>query len=31
MEANIDTSADTLGTTYVPVNFDGCIPNWWNQ
>ena len=27
---NIDTSQDTLGTTYVDVDFDGCIPNWWN-
>ncbi len=29
--ANIDTSQDTLGTYYYDVDFDGCIPKWWNQ
>lgn len=28
---NIDTSKDTLSTSYHQVDFDGCIPNWWNQ
>jgi parallel beta-helix repeat protein len=28
--ANIDTSLDTLGTSYHSVDYDGCIPNWWN-
>ncbi len=27
--ANIDTSRETLGTTYQSANWDGCIPNWW--
>jgi len=27
--ANIDTSRDTLGSTYTNQNWDGCIPNWW--
>ncbi len=26
---SIDTSGDTLGAVYHPVDFDGCIPNWW--
>jgi hypothetical protein len=29
--ANIDTSQETLGASYHNVDFDGCIPNWWNQ
>jgi len=28
--ANIDTSADTMGTVYASANWDGCIPNWWH-
>lgn len=28
---NLDTSQDTLGTTYHQQDWDGCIPNWWNQ
>jgi len=28
---DIDISADTLGTSYESVDWDGCIPNWWNQ
>jgi hypothetical protein len=27
---NIDTSMDTMGTSYTNANWDGCIPNWWN-
>ncbi len=28
---DLDTSRDTLGTTYHQQDWDGCIPNWWNQ
>jgi len=28
---NIDTAPDSLGTSYTEVDFDGCIPNWWDQ
>jgi hypothetical protein len=28
--ANVDTSADTMGTVYTAANWDGCIPNWWH-
>jgi Ig-like domain-containing protein len=28
--ANVDTSKDTLSTVYTDVDFDFCIPNWWN-
>ncbi len=28
---NIDTSLDTRNTIYQSVDFDFCIPNWWNQ
>ncbi len=25
----VNTAQDTLGTTYTAVDFDFCIPNWW--
>ena len=28
---NIVTSQDTLGTIYTSKDWDGCIPNWWDQ
>ncbi len=28
---NIDTSSDSIGAVYHQVDFDRCIPNWWNQ
>ena len=27
----VDTSRDSLGTVWVPVDWDLCIPNWWTQ
>lgn len=27
--ANVDWSADTMGTVYTSADWDGCIPNWW--
>ncbi|MBN2497638.1 MAG: hypothetical protein JXR96_23800 [Deltaproteobacteria bacterium] len=27
---NVDTSSDSLGSVYFDVDYDGCIPNWWN-
>lgn len=27
----IDTSLDTMGTIYTSADWDGCIPNWWDQ
>jgi hypothetical protein len=28
--ANIDTSQETMGASYQSVDFDRCIPKWWN-
>ncbi len=27
--ANVDTSEETMDASYTSVNWDGCIPNWW--
>ncbi|MBW2528725.1 MAG: hypothetical protein JRI23_31410 [Deltaproteobacteria bacterium] len=26
---NIDTTRETMGSTYTNTDYDGCIPNWW--
>jgi len=26
---NVDTSLDTMGAVYTTMDWDGCIPNWW--
>ena len=29
--SDFDNSKDSIGTTYTTSDWDGCIPNWWNQ